>query len=148
MKHKDYHDIAGGLIMSGLGVFAALYARQYEFGELNRMGPGYFPVALGIALAVFGLMIAIPAFFRKGHAIHVEWKTFALVIGSLLVFAFTLKVLGLIFATVASCIVSTLADRETRWKGRLMIAGGVALITYIVFGLGLRMVLPIWPWSN
>lgn len=148
MKHKDYHDIAGGLALSALGVFAAVYAQRYEFGDLNRMGPGYFPVALGIALALLGLLIAIPAFFRHGHAIHVEWKTFALVIGSLLVFAFTLKTLGLIVATVAAVVVSTLADRETRWKGRLLIAGGVAALAYLVFVLGLSMVLPIWPWSN
>lgn len=148
MKQKDYHDIAGGLALSALGVFAAVYAQQYEFGDLNRMGPGYFPVVLGGLLALLGLLIAIPAFLRQGQAIHVEWKTFVLVIGSLLVFAFTLKTLGLIVATVATVVISTLADRETRWKGRLITAAGVALVTYLVFSLGLRMVLPVWPWSN
>jgi uncharacterized membrane protein YkvA (DUF1232 family) len=46
-----------------------------------------------------------------------------------------------------SAKVTTLADNETRWKSRLMIAAGVALITYLVFALGLGMVLPTWPWS-
>jgi len=43
--------------------------------------------------------------------------------------------------------VSSLADRQTRWKGRLFIAAGVALVTYLVFALSLGMVLPVWPWS-
>ena len=44
-------------------------------------------------------------------------------------------------------VLATLADNETRGKGRLMIAGGVAAVTYLVFGFGLSMSLPIWPWS-
>jgi hypothetical protein len=128
-------------------VFAAVYAQRYEFGDLNRMGAGYFPVTLGVLLTVLGLMIAVPAFFRSGPAIQVKWKTFALVMASIVAFALTLKVLGLILATMLSVVLATLADNDTRWKGRLMIAVGVAAVTYLVFGLGLSMILPIWPWS-
>lgn len=148
MSHKDTHDIVGGLALTALGTFAAIYAQEYEFGELNRMGPGYFPVALGVIVAVLGLFIAVPAFFRRGEPIHVEWKTFGLVMASLVVFALTLKVLGLMVATLLAVIIASLADRETRWKGRLIIALGVAAITYLVFIVGLTMVLPVWPWSN
>ncbi|WP_439115082.1 tripartite tricarboxylate transporter TctB family protein [Hydrogenophaga sp.] len=147
MKHKDIQDVLGGLGLAALGVFAAVYAQRYEFGDLNRMGAGYFPVTLGALLAVLGLMIAVPAFFRSGPAIKVQWKTFALVMASIVAFALTLKVLGLIVATMLSVVLATLADNNTRWKGRLMIAVGVAAITYLVFGLGLSMILPIWPWS-
>lgn len=147
MKHKDMQDILGGLGLVAVGIAAAVYAQRYEFGDLNRMGPGYFPVVLGILLTVLGAFVALPAFFRHGEPIRVAWKTFVLVLASIAVFALTLKVLGLIFATALAVIVSTLADHETRWKGRLLIAVGVSLVTYLVFSLGLSMVLPIWPWS-
>jgi len=147
MKHKDMQDVLGGLALAALGIFAAIFAQRYEFGDLNRMGPGFFPVSLGVMLAVLGAMIAIPAWFRRGPAIAVQWKTFALVMASLVVFALTLKVLGLILATILTVVLASLADNDTRWKGRLMVAAGVALITYLVFGVGLSMVLPIWPWS-
>ncbi|TNF58319.1 MAG: tripartite tricarboxylate transporter TctB family protein [Burkholderiales bacterium] len=147
MSHKDTHDIVGGLALTALGAFAAFYGQRYEFGELNRMGPGYFPVALGVIVAILGLFIAVPAFFRRGEAIHVEWRTAALVLGSIVVFALTLKVIGLILSTVLAVLISSLADRETRWKGRLVTAVGVAAITYLVFSMGLGMVLPVWPWS-
>ncbi|MEZ5663031.1 MAG: tripartite tricarboxylate transporter TctB family protein [Burkholderiaceae bacterium] len=148
MSHRDTHDIIGGLVLTALGAFAAIYAQRYEFGELHRMGPGYFPVALGVVVAVLGLFIAVPAFMRRGEPIHVEWKTMLLVVASIVVFALTLKVLGLILATMLSVVISSLADKETRWKGRLLIAVGVAVITYLIFSLGLSMVLPIFPWSN
>jgi len=147
MKNKDMQDVFGGLALAALGTFAAVYAQRYEFGDLNRMGAGFFPVTLGIMLAVLGALIAIPAFFRRGHAVTVQWKTFALVMASLVVFALTLKVLGLILSTMLTVVLASLADNDTRWKGRLIVAVGVALITYLVFGLGLSMVLPIWPWS-
>lgn len=147
MKSKDMQDLVGGVAVTALGLFAAIYAQRYEFGDLNRMGPGYFPVALGVVLTVLGLLIAIPAFLRNGEKIHVEWKTFLLVLSSIVVFALTLKVVGLILATVLAVIVSSLADHETRWKGRIILAIGVAAITYLVFGFGLGMVLPAWPWS-
>lgn len=147
MKSKDTRDIVGGLGLAALGLFAAYYARQYEFGDLHRMGPGYFPVALGLILAALGLLVAVPAFMRQGEPVVVLWKTFALIMVSIVVFAATLKPLGLVLATALSVIVSTLADHETRWKGRLIIAAGVALVTYLIFSLGLRMVLPVWPWS-
>lgn len=147
MKHKDMQDVLGGLALAALGTFAAVYAQQYEFGDLNRMGAGFFPVTLGVMLAVLGAMIAIPAFFRSGPAIQVRWKAFALVMASIVAFALTLKVLGLILATMLTVVLASLADDDTNWKSRAMIAVGVAVITYLVFGLGLSMVLPIWPWS-
>lgn len=147
MKHKDMQDVLGGLALAALGTFAAVYAQQYEFGDLNRMGAGFFPVTLGILLAVLGAMIAIPAFFRSGPAIQVRWKSFALVMASVVTFALTLKVLGLIIATILTVVLASMADEDTNWKSRAMIAVGVALMTYLVFGLGLSMVLPIWPWS-
>jgi hypothetical protein len=147
MKHKDMQDVLGGLTLTALGVFAAVYAQRYEFGDLNRMGAGFFPVTLGVLLAVLGVLITLPAFFRSGPPIEVRWKTFALVMGSIVVFALTLKVLGLILATMLSVVLSSLADDDTQWKGRLLIALGVAVLTYVIFGLGLSMVLPIWPWS-
>ena len=147
MKSRDMQDIVGGLAVTALGIFAAIYAQKYEFGDLNRMGPGYFPVALGVVLTLLGLLIAIPAFMRKGEPIVVKWKTFALVLGSIVAFALTLKVLGLILATALSVMISSLADNETRWKGRILLAVGVAVVTYLVFGFALGMVLPAWPWS-
>jgi hypothetical protein len=148
LKNTDTRDIIGGFALSAVGLYAAYQALDYEFGSLTRMGPGYFPVGLGLMLAVLGLVIAVPAFFRKGEPLAVEWRTMVLVLGSLVVFAASLKSLGLVAATVLAVVVSTFADRDTRWKGRLFIAGGVALVTFLVFAVGLSMILPIWPWST
>ncbi len=40
MRQKDSIDIIGGLLLVAVGLFAVIYAQQYSFGTLNRMGPG------------------------------------------------------------------------------------------------------------
>lgn len=147
MKHRNTHDIVGGVALTILGIATALYAQRYEFGELNRMGPGYFPVALGIILAVLGLLIAIPAFFKEGAPIHVDWMPLTVVLGSLLIFALGVKTLGIIFATALSVLCSSLVSDFT-WRSRLIVACAIAALTYVVFVLGLTIALPAWPWSD
>ena len=147
MKHRDTRDIVGGLALVVIGLFAAFYAQRYSFGELSRMGPGFFPVVLGFLLALLGVLIAVPAMLRGGEPIHVEWKTAALVLLSIVVFALALPVLGLLLATMLPVLISSLADRQITWKGRFVLAISVAAIVYLVFGYGLGMTLPIFPWD-
>ncbi|CAN1521277.1 Protein of unknown function DUF1468 [Burkholderiaceae bacterium] len=148
MRHRDTQDLVGGLALTALGLFAAYYANEhYEIGNLRRMGPGFFPVSLGLTLAVLGILVALPAWFRQGPAIQPAWKTLGLVTLSLLVFSFTLKSLGLMAATALAVMLSSLADRSITWKTRGLLCAGVAAVTYLIFIVGLGMHLPVWPWS-
>src|SRR5260221_3068998 len=52
---KDY---IGGALVILLGTGAVAIGRTYEIGKLSRMGPGFFPVALGCILALPGAAIA------------------------------------------------------------------------------------------
>jgi hypothetical protein len=149
MTNRDTRDIIGGVLMVAIGLFAAIYAQRYEFGALNRMGPGYFPVALGVMLALLGLLIAVPAFFRPSvPGDSVRWKVLLIITASVVFFALTLKPLGVLFSTAIAVLISTLADPAISWKTRGKVSAGVAALTWLVFVFGLNMVLPTWPWSN
>jgi hypothetical protein len=148
MRHRDTQDLVGGLALMALGLFAAYYANEhYEIGDLRRMGPGFFPVSLGLTLAVLGVLVALPAWFRQGPVIRPAWATLGLVMLSLVIFSFTLKTLGVVFATMVAVFISSMADRGIGWKSRLLLCVGVAVTTYVIFIMGLSMVLPVWPWS-
>lgn len=146
MKSKDTRDIIGGFALVAIGLFAAVYAQRYDLGELQEMGPGYFPVALGILLMILGLFVAIPAFFREGTSINIEWKSLIWVLVSIAIFALALTKLGLIVATILSVIAASIPSKSS-WKTRLILSVCIALLTYVVFLFGLGMVLPVWPWS-
>lgn len=146
MKNRDTRDLVGGILLIAIGIFAALHARQYELGELQRMGPGYFPTALGILLAILGFFVAVPALFREGTSIKIEWKSLFWVMVSILIFAALLNHLGMIFTSVLAVIASSMAS-DIKWKARLILSGCIAAITYLIFSFGLGMVIPVWPWS-
>jgi hypothetical protein len=89
----------------------------------------------------------LPAWFRQGPVIRPAWATLGLVMLSLVIFSFTLKTLGVVFATMVAVFISSMADRGIGWKSRLLLCVGVAVTTYVIFIMGLSMVLPVWPWS-
>lgn len=145
MKQRDYQDIVGGLLLTALGVFVGLYASQYDMGTPARMGPGFFPTILGWILAVLGVLIALPAFFRRGPPITVQWGNAFFVLGAIVMFAFLLRPAGILVATFIAAFVASLADKEITWKGRVYVSLGVAAVTWLVFIFGLSMRLPLWP---
>jgi hypothetical protein len=149
VKSRDHQDLIGGALLTALGVFVALYSERWDFGTAARMGPGFFPTVLGWILAVLGVLIALPAWFRRTEqTLHVQWKSLLCVLGAVVLFALTLRTLGLVLATFAASFVATLADDEITWPGRVYVAAGVAALTLVIFIGGLGMVLPVWPWSH
>lgn len=143
---RDIHDLVGGLLMTATGLFFALYGQQYEFGTPARMGPGYFPVVLGWVLAVLGLLVAVPAWWRRGTTVTVQWSNLFWCVLSLLVFAFTLRLLGVVVSSFLAALLS-LVPSAMRLRTRLTVCAVVALLTTLIFPFALQKILPIWPWS-
>jgi hypothetical protein len=146
MTSRDWRDVIGGILMIAIGLFAAFYAQRYTLGTLQRMGPGYFPVALGVLLAVLGVFVVLPALFRSGTHIKIQWKSLVWVIASLLTFALLLNQLGLIFTTIITVLVGTLAS-NLPVQHKLILSLAVTAVTYLIFSFGLGMLMPVWPWS-
>jgi hypothetical protein len=144
MNHRDTRSIIGGLSMAGIGLFATLYSQQFRLGDLKQMGPGFFPTTIGILLIVFGLLVAIPAFFRQGTPIKFETKSFVVILVSIVLFGFLLHPLGLPLAAALSSFISTFAGKKPL-KTKILISISIAAITYCIFVLGLAMSIPSWP---
>ncbi|WP_225782560.1 tripartite tricarboxylate transporter TctB family protein [Xenophilus sp. Marseille-Q4582] len=143
---RDIHDIVGGLLMTAAGLFFALYGSRYTMGTADRMGPGYFPIVLGWVLAVLGILVALPAWWRQGSGITVQWKNLIWCVASLVAFALGLKTLGVVAASFIAALLA-LVPSAMPLRTRLTVCAVVAGITALIFPLALQMVLPIWPWS-
>jgi hypothetical protein len=146
MVGKDTRDILGGVILMLVGIFAALYARDYTFGQAARMGPGYFPTILGWMLAVLGLAIAVPAFFRPGEPLGVRWKSMGLVLAAVVFFAFALPRFGLVPAAGGAVFISSLADDDLTWRGRIILTIAVPIMMVLIFVTALSMNLSLFWW--
>ena len=57
MKIKSQKDFFSGLMFLVIGLAFAMGATNYTVGTGARMGPGYFPLLLGVLLAILGTAI-------------------------------------------------------------------------------------------
>ena len=61
MRIKSQRDFFAGLLYMTIGIAFAWGATNYTIGNGARMGPGYFPLLLGIVLAVIGAIVMFRA---------------------------------------------------------------------------------------
>ncbi len=143
---RDWPDICGGLALTAVGLLACGWAlAEYDLGTLRRMGPGFFPAILGALLAALGLIVALPALGRAGMPARVAPRSAVAVLASIVIFGFGLPRLGLAGATAASVLVASLPAPQPGWTWRIVLMVAITLLTVLVFSVGLRMTLPVWP---
>lgn len=144
-------DRVGGILMFLLGSGAILKARTYDIGSLHRMGPGFFPAALGIVLALVGLLIALgakaPQERTDGRPHRSEWRAWLLIVASLIVFILLGHYAGLLPASFAVAFIAALADRRNDLRSAFWLALAMAAISVVVFWWALRMQFPLLRWG-
>jgi len=72
-------DVWAGLLLIVVGGLAVALGRDYPLGTAMRMGPGYFPMALGTLLVALGGYILAKG-LRSGEAIEAGWSPRALIV--------------------------------------------------------------------
>ena len=157
MRIKSQKDFLAGLMFTIVGIGFAWGATNYTIGEGARMGPGYFPLMLGILLAILGLVITFTAMVvetEDGDKVGgIAWKPLVFIIGSNILFGICLggipklgiPALGLIVGIYALTFVASLAGEEHRSKEVLVLATVLAVISYLAFIVLLKLQFPVWP---
>jgi hypothetical protein len=148
---KSNRDYYGGTLMLAIGLGAVLQGRTYSIGTLSRMGPGFFPVALGVILALVGLAIAISARFaereEEGKVLPPEWRGWICISLSIVAFVVLGKYGGLLPATFAIVFISALADRQNTLFSATILALAICVISIVVFWWALQMQFPLFGWG-
>ncbi|WP_116134642.1 tripartite tricarboxylate transporter TctB family protein [Tropicimonas sp. IMCC34043] len=146
---RDYLDILWGGLLAAFGLVVAGYAAlHYDIGSLRRMGPGFFPVSLGVILAILGGFIAVPAYWRKGDRRPFAWREMLGIVAALLLFAVLMNRIGLVATTAICALVASSVAPGKGIAWRLILALAVTLLTWAIFILALKMTIPVWPWSR
>lgn len=146
LKRRDYY--AGALIML-LGAGAALVGSRYQIGTLTKMGPGFFPTALGILLAFVGVLIAGTASYASGpateeHSASPDWRGWFCIVSGAGLFIVLAGRAGLVPATLACVFVAALGDRTSNWKESILLAIGVTFFGALLFSYILRIQIPMF----
>ena len=158
MKIKNQPDFYCGLMFLVTGIAFAWGATNYTVGGAARMGPGYFPFVLGILMALVGVGVAFKALGAgtadEGERIgKVAWRPLVYVIGANVVFGLLLAGLpsvglpafGLMVGIYALTFIACMAQSDWKFGTALALATVLAIGSYLVFVLALKLQFPVWP---
>ena len=146
MRIRAPRDFWAGLLFIAIGTGFIALASQYRLGVASRMGPAYFPIAVGCLLSLLGLAIAVRAFVRTGPALEaVSLRPLGVTLLSVVLFGLALSYLGLVAAILALVLVGALADANARSLEMLALAVFLAAFSVVVFVLVLGLPLQVWP---
>ncbi len=157
MNIKSQKDFFSGLMFMGVGVAFAWGASTYSIGSGARMGPGYFPLVLGVLLAILGIAITFTALVvetEDGDKVgKFAWKPLFFIITANLVFgacigglpSIGLKPLGLIVGIYLLTYIASHAGEEHKFKEVAVLATILALLSYVAFIVLLKLQFPVWP---
>lgn len=157
MRIKSQKDFWSGLMFMAAGIAFAWGATNYTIGEGARMGPGYFPLVLGVLLTLIGLFVVFEAMVvetEDGEPIgSFAWKPLFFIIASNLVFGLCLggmpklgvPAMGLIVGIYALTFIAALAGEEFKVKEVAVLATILAVGSYLAFIVLLKLQFPVWP---
>jgi Tripartite tricarboxylate transporter TctB family len=157
VKIKSQKDFYSGLMFAAVGVAFAWGATTYNVGQGARMGPGYFPLVLGVVLAVLGLIIIFTSLVvetESGDKIGSwAWRPLGYIIGANIAFGillggiprFGIPAMGLILAIYALVLIASRAGDEYKLKEVLILATILSIGSYLAFVVLLKLQFPVWP---
>lgn len=133
-------DLWAGVMFSATGMGAIFIARDYEFGSVSLMGPGFFPTLLGSVLGIFGICIILVGLRTKEKIQrHLSLRAFVLLPGSLVLFGALLERAGFIPASVALVLISAAAGKDFKLTESLVLMTFLLVLSWAIFiwGIGL-----------
>jgi hypothetical protein len=142
-------DFAGGLLFVAIGAFFALNAWfNLRIGRATNMGPGYFPVLLGVLLVGFGLVIAVGSIRRPAEAFgKVSWRGVVLVLAAVVFFGYAVRSLGFAPTLAVATLMAAMAPDTAKPLPSLLFAVAVAVLGTLIFVYALRLPYPVFgPW--
>jgi hypothetical protein len=150
-------DVYAGGLLALLGSVFAWGATSYNVGDSARMGPGFFPLMLGLLLAALGVVILLRGWRLapdQRNAVGLwAWKPLFFVVTANLLFgvllgglpSLSLPAMGLIAAIYGLTLLAGLAGENFKLKESLLLATVLAVGSYLAFVVVLQLQFAVWP---
>jgi hypothetical protein len=145
---RNPKDFWSGMMFLAFGLAGVVIASDYSMGTAGRMGPAYFPTALGWLLIVIGVISVVRSVIVPGEALEkFAYKDLFLILASVLAFGFVIRGGGLVVAIPLMIIISAFASSKFTWKASIALAIGLAVFCILLFVIALGLPMPIvGPW--
>ena len=144
---KGPQDFVGGLVIMAISAFAIWLGSDLPIGTLGGMGPGMLPRSVAVLLGILGAALVVSSLVERGAALG-TWslRGMIFVLGAILVFAYSVRPLGLAVAAPAAILISAFASDETRWPETLLFSIVMTAFCIGLFKYALGLPIPVAPW--
>lgn len=142
-------DAVAGAAFTLAGAYFSLDAWfNLEMGSALRMGPGYYPLLVGLILVGLGSAIAVRALASgPGPIGAVNWRGIALISLAPVIFGALLPGMGVVAAVAASAFATSFASRRVSPLLAIGASVGLAVFCVLIFVVGLGLPLRVvGPW--
>jgi hypothetical protein len=137
---------ASGAAISVLGLSVGTYSLSLHIGKLSQMGPGFFPLAIGLAFLIVG---AIIFFLNDPHPDELkitikEVKAVCITLAAVCLFALLSQYLGMIIACIVLVVVGRYSIDHGTFKDKIKLALILTVSSVLIFWYGLNMNLKLF----
>jgi len=148
LRIRSSQDFCTGCAFVAFGAGTVALAQAYPLGNAARMGPAYFPTALGLVLAVIGALVLLKSLASAdgGSVGRIDLWLLLRILLAVAAFAVLLIPLGLVAAAIVVVMLAAWAGHEFRLGEALINALVLALASYLLFVKALGQTMPVWPW--
>jgi len=146
MRIRSPKDFWSGLVFIAIAVAFMALAARYRLGTAEKMGPGFFPIMIGILQAGLGAILLGRSFVLDGPPLErMRLSPLAITVVAVVLFGIALDWLGLAAAITALVIVGAYADRSTRLVESVALAAALVFFSVVMFVWVLGLPLQVWP---
>src|SRR5690606_27988988 len=139
-------------LLCTLGLAVVLIGSNYSWGSLARIGPGFFPMALGALLIFLGALCLFIGGTSSDeedgeHQASSQWRGWCAIVGGVIAFIVIGKYGGLVPATFALVFISALGDRTHTVSSALLLSVFITGVGVLIFSWGLELQFPLFRWG-
>ena len=137
-------DFAAGLFLVLVALFAVWQASDLPLGTLRAMGPGMLPRAVAVMVGLGGVALMVFSFFENGPALdRLHWRGPFFILGGIILFALTIRTLGLVVAGPLAMFFGSLGSDEFRWKESIVFSLVLTGLCILLFKFALGLPIPV-----
>lgn len=149
MVIRSQKDLAAGLIFVATGLFFVFSSLEYRLGTPERMGPGFFPLMLGLVLALLGSGVIVTALRgepeAEGRLEAFNLRGLGIIMLATVVFGLIIQTAGLLVSLMVCSALTSFASPGAR-LGVIVANMAVQLVIGLgIFHLLLKLQIPLLP---
>ncbi|CAN1510373.1 Protein of unknown function DUF1468 [Rhabdaerophilaceae bacterium] len=143
---RSPQDIFGGALLVAIAALALIMVNHLPATGRVGFASGTAPRLFAYGLLGLGAWVMISGFLREGPKLgNIAWRGLATILGSVLLFAVSIRYFGLALTGVPMVMLASLAARDGNPLESFIFAVGMTVFCSVLFPYLLGQPIPLWP---